>query len=76
MVKAKEGDVVKVHYTGRLRDGTVFDTSTGGEPLEFVLGAGQVMEAFEEALFGMSPGEKKTFEIPANGPMALIGRSW
>ncbi len=65
MVKAKEGDVVKVHYTGRLRDGTVFDTSAGGEPLEFVLGAGQVMEAFEEALFGMSPGEKKTFEIPA-----------
>lgn len=65
MVKAKVGDVVKVHYTGRLRDGTVFDTSVGGEPLEFTLGLGQLIPAFEEAIIGMSPGESKTFEVPA-----------
>lgn len=65
MLKAKVGDVVKVHYTGKLRDGTVFDTSIGGEPLEFTLGLGQLIPAFEEAIVGMSPGESKTFEIPA-----------
>lgn len=65
MLKAKPGDVVKVHYTGKLRDGTVFDTSVGGEPLEFTLGLGQLLPAFEEAIIGMSPGESKTFEIPA-----------
>jgi len=65
MGKAKEGDVVKVHYTGKLRDGTVFDSSKDGEPLEIVLGAGRTIPAFEEALIGMSPGETKTFEIPA-----------
>lgn len=65
MLKAKVGDVVKVHYTGKLRDGTVFDTSVGGEPLEFTLGLGQLIPAFEEAIVGMSPGESKTFEIPA-----------
>lgn len=65
MVKAKAGDVVKVHYTGKLRDGTVFDTSVGGEPLEFTLGRGQIMPAFEEAILGMSPGDSKTFEVPA-----------
>lgn len=65
MLKARVGDVVKVHYTGRLRDGTIFDTSVGSEPLEFTLGLGQLIPAFEEAIIGMSPGESKTFEIPA-----------
>jgi len=65
MLKAKVGDVVKVHYTGKLRDGTVFDSSVGGEPLEFTLGFNQLLPAFEEAIIGMSPGESKTFEIPA-----------
>jgi FKBP-type peptidyl-prolyl cis-trans isomerase 2 len=65
MLKAKVGDVVKVHYTGKLRDGTVFDSSLGGEPLEFTLGFNQLLPAFEEAIIGMSPGESKIFEIPA-----------
>ena len=69
---AKSGDIVKVHYTGRLKDGTQFDSSVGNDPLEFDLGAGQVIEGFEEAIIGMKQGEKKTIEIPvdkAYGPV-------
>ncbi|RLB07333.1 MAG: peptidylprolyl isomerase [Deltaproteobacteria bacterium] len=65
MAKAKEGDIVKVHYTGKLKDGNVFDSSRDGEPLELILGAGQVIPGFESAVIGMSPGEVKTFEISA-----------
>jgi len=64
MAQAKSGDTVRVHYTGRLDDGTVFDSSRGREPLEFTLGAGQVIAGFEEAVAGMSPGEVKTVTIP------------
>lgn len=69
---AKSGDTVKVHYTGRLRDGFQFDSSVDGEPLEFDLGAGQVIDGFEEAIIGMKVGDKKTVEIPvekAYGPV-------
>lgn len=62
--KAKSGDTVRVHYTGTLDDGTVFDSSRDGEPLEFVLGEGQVIEGFEEALLGMSEGESREVELP------------
>ena len=62
---AKNGDVVKVDYTGTLTDGTVFDTSIGRMPLEFTLGAGQMIPGFEKAVLGMKIGEKKTFTIPA-----------
>jgi peptidylprolyl isomerase len=65
MSQAKDGDAVKVHYTGTLGDGTVFDSSVGGEPLEFVLGEGNVIPGFEEAVRGMSPGETRMTTISA-----------
>jgi peptidylprolyl isomerase len=66
MAQVKAGDIVKVHYTGKLEDGRVFDTSTGRDPLEFSVGAGDVIEGFDQAVVGMSPGETKTATIPAN----------
>jgi len=66
MAQAKSGDTVRVHYTGRLDDGSVFDSSEGREPLEFVLGAQQVIPGFEEAVDGLSPGEARTVDIPAD----------
>jgi len=71
MVQAKEGDTVKVHYTGKLDDGTVFDTSDERAPLEFTIGSGQIIHGFEQAVVGMEPGETKTATIPpeeAYGP--------
>ncbi len=64
MTEAKRGDNVKVHYTGKLADGTVFDSSEGGEPLEFAVGSGQVIQGFEEGVLGMKVGESKVVEIP------------
>ena len=64
--QAKNGDTVQVKYTGKLADGTVFDSSVGREPLEFTLGEGQVIPGFEKAVFGMKVGEKKTVTIPAD----------
>ncbi|MFC2067003.1 FKBP-type peptidyl-prolyl cis-trans isomerase [Chloroflexota bacterium] len=66
MAKAKAGDTVKVHYTGKFEDETVFDTSSGSEPLQFKVGEGQVISGFEEAVVGMSPGETKSAQIPAD----------
>ncbi len=66
MAQAKSGDTVRVHYTGRLEDGSVFDSSEGREPLEFVLGAQQVIPGFEEAVDGLSPGEERSVSIPAD----------
>lgn len=66
MAKAKTGDTVQVHYTGKLEDGTVFDTSREREPLEFTVGSGQVIPGFEEAVEGMEPQEKKTVTIVAD----------
>ncbi len=66
MEQAKRGDTVKVHYTGTLEDGTIFDSSTEGEPIEFTIGGGEVIPGFEEAVVGMSPGESKRQVIPAN----------
>ena len=63
----KEGDRVRVHYTGRLEDGQVFASSRDeegrGEPLEFTVGAVEVIPGFDEAVRGMQVGEKKTVEI-------------
>jgi peptidylprolyl isomerase len=64
--EAKKGDTVKVHYTGKLEDGTVFDSSQGRQPLEFQLGSGSVIPGFEEAIVGMQEGENKTTQIPAD----------
>jgi peptidylprolyl isomerase len=63
---AKNGDTVKVHYTGKLTNGTVFDSSEGGEPLEFTLGQGQLIPGFEQGVIGMKAGESKTITIPAD----------
>ena len=65
MEKAKQGDTVQVHYTGTLEDGTVFDSSQGGEPLEFTIGTSQVIAGFEEAIVGMSIGDRKREVIAA-----------
>ena len=68
---AKNGDTVQVDYTGKLTDGTVFDSSAGHAPLEFTLGQEQVIPGFEKAILGMKVGEKKTVTIPtaeAYGP--------
>ena len=64
MTEAKRGDNVKVHYTGKLADGSIFDSSDGGEPLEFAVGSGQVIQGFEEGVVGMKVGESKVVEIP------------
>lgn len=63
--RAKDSDTVKVHYTGTLDDGTVFDTSVEREPLEFTLGEGMLIPGFEEAVKGMQVGQSKTVTIPA-----------
>jgi len=66
MAEAKNGDTVKVHYTGKLDDGTVFDTSADREPLQFTIGEGQIIPDFEQAIVGMNPGESKTIQIPSD----------
>ncbi len=68
---AKSGDKVKVHYTGKLAEGIVFDSSEGAEPLEFELGTGQVIEGFDNGVMGMIIGEKKTVHIPVNEAYGL-----
>jgi len=64
MAQAKKGDQVAIHYTGKLSDGSVFDSSMDSEPLSFTLGEGQVIEGFEEAVYGMTEGEQKSVTIP------------
>jgi peptidylprolyl isomerase len=64
-MQAKYGDTVKVHYTGKLDDGTVFDSSVSQEPLEFKIGSGSIIPGFEQAIVGMTPGDSKTEVIPA-----------
>jgi peptidylprolyl isomerase len=67
----KPGDTVRVHYTGTLSDGSEFDSSRKREPLEFTVGAGELIPGFESAVIGMKPGEKKSITLPpeqAYGP--------
>ena len=77
-MQAKKGDVVRVHYTGKLTDGSQFDSSIGRAPLEFTLGAGQMIAGFDAGVLGMAIGEKKNINIdPGNGyghknPEAII----
>ncbi len=66
MAKATAGETVKIHYTGTLTDGEVFDSSDGRPPLEFTLGAGQVIPGFDLAVSEMEVGESKTVTIPAD----------
>ena len=77
-MQVKKGDVVRVHYTGTLTDGSQFDSSVGRNPLEFTVGAGQMIAGFDAGVLGMVVGEKKTLQIdPDNGygqsnPEAII----
>ena len=64
MTTAQIGNRVRVHYTGRLDDGEVFDSSEGGTPLSFTIGNGQVIPGFENGVIGMAPGDTKTVHIP------------
>ena len=61
---AETGDTVRVTYVGELTDSTVFDSSHATDPLQFTIGAGDVIAAFDNAIVGMKPGESKTFAIP------------
>lgn len=63
MAEAKNGDTVKIHYTGKLDDGSVFDSSADREPLEFTIGEGNIIPGFEQAVLGMAPGDSKTINI-------------
>jgi peptidylprolyl isomerase len=65
MSTVKQGDKVQVHYTGRLTTGEQFDSSAGRDPLEFTVGAGQMIKGFDAGVEGMGIGDKKTLNIPA-----------
>jgi peptidylprolyl isomerase len=65
MLTAKNGDTVKVAYTGKFEDGTVFDSSAEHGPMEFTIGKGQVVPGFENAIIGMELGDLKTATIAA-----------
>jgi peptidylprolyl isomerase len=72
MTEIKSGDTVRIHYTGTLQDGSVFDSSEGRDPLEFTVGSGQIIPGLDKALPGMKPGEAKTVTIQpdeAYGPI-------
>ena len=62
--EAQPGDTISVHYTGKLEDGTVFDSSEGGSPIEFKLGAGMVIEGWDLGFEGMKVGGKRELTIP------------
>ncbi len=66
MQEVKSGDTVKVHYHGKLNDGTTFDSSEGREPLEFEVGSGSVIAGFDSGVTGMKVGDKKTINIPVD----------
>jgi FKBP-type peptidyl-prolyl cis-trans isomerase 2 len=63
MAQAKEGDKVKVHYTGKFEDGTVFDSSREREPIEFEVGGGRIIVGFDKSVRGMEVGQSKTVEV-------------
>lgn len=65
MTQAKTGQKVKVHYTGKLDDGSVFDSSSGGDPLTFTLGSGEVIPGFDKGVLGLAINECRTVRIPA-----------
>jgi peptidylprolyl isomerase len=66
MTAAKNGDTVNIHYTGTLADGSVFDSSEGRDPLEFEVGSGMIIVGLDNAIPGMTVGEKKIVKIPSD----------
>jgi peptidylprolyl isomerase len=66
MTQVKNGDTVKIHYTGKLDDGTMFDTSSDSDPLEFTVGGHEVIPGMESAVVGMEPGDEKTITIASD----------
>ena len=64
MSQVKENDTVKIHYTGKLQDGQVFDSSLERDPIEFTIGGGQIIPGLEKGLIDMKVNDKKTIEIP------------
>ncbi|MBU1074147.1 FKBP-type peptidyl-prolyl cis-trans isomerase, partial [bacterium] len=70
MARAENGSTVKIHYTGRYEDGTVFDSSRERNPLEFTIGEGRTIEGFEESAIGMAPGDTKEITL---GPDKAFG---
>lgn len=65
MSTVKQGDKIKVHYTGKMEDGSIFDSSENREPLEFTVGSGMLIKGFDDGVVGMNTGETKTINIPA-----------
>ena len=65
MTEVKSGDTVSIHYTGTLSDGTTFDSSQGRDPLQFTVGSGQIIPGLDKALPGMTIGDTKTVNVPA-----------
>jgi len=65
MTKPEKGDLVRIHYTGRLTDGTEFDSSQGREPLQFEVGAGQIIAGLDREIAEMDEGDKQTITVPA-----------
>jgi peptidylprolyl isomerase len=66
MQTVKKGDKIKVHYHGKLTDGSTFDSSNGRQPLEFEVGSGMVIKGFDDGVTGMQVGDKKTIHIPVD----------
>jgi peptidylprolyl isomerase len=66
MAQVELGDTVKINFTGRLDDGSVFDTSVDHDPLELRIGHKKIVPGFEDAIVGMKPGDSKTVDIPAD----------
>ena len=66
MTQAKSGDTVRIHYTGKLEDGTQFDSSEGRDPLQFRIGEGTIIPTLEEAVVGMAPGDTETVSVTAD----------
>ncbi|MEN8685400.1 FKBP-type peptidyl-prolyl cis-trans isomerase, partial [Marivita sp.] len=66
MSQVKTGDTVSIHYTGTLSDGSTFDSSAGRDPLEFTVGAGQIIPGLDQAIPGMAVGDSKTVQVPAD----------
>jgi len=72
MAEAKKGDTVRINYTGTLQDGSTFDSSEGREPLEFVVGSGQIIPGLDAAIPGMTVGETKTVNVPCDDAYGTV----